>query len=248
MSLSQKVAALCLSTAWRWQPLKRWFLRCTTGLSWSAPWAASCPGPPTGSGCGPWTTAGYVRCPSPSACCQCCSSAGPGGRGQRKNHVINARKECGRRSCSFRPKSLLKGDFGYWYGLARISCSQMSKIPAKSHSCLQGGFSSSSFCWISFFFVLNLKCVKTRTAVSPRWCVLRETHTPGDHFCFNSKKTCVLYRFDEIFLLHYFLGRSAFRNTSEILSDVHGDPQKYLFLFHWGLGWLCLPLCHFSGV
>lgn len=41
-------------------------------------------------------------------------------------------------------------------------------------------------------------------------------------------KKCVLYRFNQIILLNGFLGRSAFPNISEILSDVHGDLQKDL--------------------
>lgn len=40
----------------------------------------------------------------------------------------------------------------------------------------------------------------------------------------------MLYRVYETFLLNDFLGRSTFPNTSEILSDVHGDLLKDLFL------------------
>lgn len=186
MSRSQKVAALSLSTVWRWQPLKKWFLRCTTGLSWSAPWAASSPGPPTGSECGRWTTAGYVRCPGPSAAGVL--SGGSGGHGQKKNHVINAWKELERKSCSFRPGSLLKGDLGCWYYFT--GCNQL--LPNVQNPCWKSQLLAGRILFILIqlrflLFVLNLKCVKTRTAVSPRWYVLGETHVPGDFFCFNFK-------------------------------------------------------------
>lgn len=120
-------------------------------------------------------------------------SGGSGGHGQEKKHVINAWKELGRKSCSFRPGSLLKGDFGCWYDFTGDD----QLLPNVRNPCWKSQLLAGRILFILILlrfllFVLNLKCVKTRIAVSPRWYVLRETHVPGDFFSFNFKKVCAL--------------------------------------------------------